>query len=117
VTLLIRFRLSAGGAGKSAPKHGYPFEAILGKISIAMLLQMVRARYLRVTDVVEIHGCYKMAQKIWGNGPPTGRRAPWKKVPNLQFCHFGPYSGQRVAETLWNVGKLFTVSSTTYNVL
>jgi len=31
-------------------------------------------------------------QEVWGKGPPTGRRAPRKKVPNLQFCHFGPYS-------------------------
>ena len=82
-----------------------------------MLLQMVRARNLRVKGFVELRGCYKTAQKIWGKGPPAGRRAPWKKVPNLQFCHFGPYSGQRVAQTLSNVGKLFTVSSTTYNVL
>jgi len=58
-----------------------------------------------------------MAQNIWGKGSPTGRRAPWKKVPILQICHFSPFAGQRIAHSLTNVGKLFTVSSAAYNRL
>ena len=82
-----------------------------------MRLQMVRDRNLRAIWIVEVQGGYEQAEKVWGKGPPTGRRAPRNKVPNLQFCHFGTFSGQCVAQTLTNVGKLFTVSSTAYNVL
>jgi len=82
-----------------------------------MRLQMVRDKNLRVIGIVEVQGSYELAEKVWGKGPPTGRKAPRKKVPNLQVCHFGPFSGQRVPQTLTNVGKLFTVSSATYSVL
>jgi len=48
-------------------------------------------------------------QKIWGKGPPTGDRPPRKKLPNLQFCHFVPHSGQSVAKTLATGGKVCRV--------
>ena len=82
-----------------------------------MLLQVVRARNLRVKGLLELEGDYTMAQKIGGRSPLQGAGPPGKKVPNLHFSHFGPFSGQRVAQTLTNVGKRLTVSSNTYNVL
>jgi len=88
--MLNRFRLSAGGAGKSAPKHECHFQAILGKISIAMLLQMVRARNLRVNDVVELYGCYEMAGKIWRKGSAGGCRPHRKKTAKYAILPFCP---------------------------
>ena len=70
-----------------------------------------------VIGIAEVQGGYELVQKVWGKRPPTGRRAPRKKVSILQFCHFGPFSGQPVSQSLTNVGNLFTASSTTYNLL
>jgi len=62
-------------------------------------------------------GATKWQEKFGGRGPLEGAGPTGKKLPNMQFCHFVPFSGQRVAQTFSNVGKLFTVFSTTYNVL
>jgi len=58
-----------------------------------------------------------MAQKSLGEGGPYRVQGPPQKVPHLQFCHFGPFSGQRAAPTLMNVGKVFKLSGTMYNWL